>query len=56
MIAIRLNIATFYNLLTCDEYLIYRVPLTLALCISKLKSNKSNGNKGFTSDHLYNWN
>ena len=41
------------NLLTCDESLIYRVPIIMALCISKLKSDKCNGNKGFTSDHLY---
>ena len=43
------------NLLTCDESLIHRVnPGIMALCISKLKSGKSDGNKGFTSDHLHN--
>ena len=43
------------NLLTCDESLIHRVtPDIMALCISKLKSGKSDGNKGFTSDHLHN--
>ena len=43
------------NLLTCDEYLIHRVtPGIMALCITKLKSGKSDGNKGFTSDHLHN--
>ena len=43
------------NLLTCDESLIHRVtPGLMALCITKLKSGKSDGNKGFTSDHLNN--
>ena len=43
------------NLLTCDESLIHRVtPDIMALCISKLKSGKSDGNKGFTSDDLHN--
>ena len=41
------------NLLTCDESHIHSVtPCIMALCISKLKSGKSDGNKGFTSDHL----
>ena len=44
------------NLLTCDESLVHRVtPDIMALCISKLKSGKSDGNKGFTSDHLHNY-
>ena len=28
--------------------------LTVTLCISKLKSGKRDGNRGFTSDHLLN--
>ena len=43
------------NLLTCDESLIHRVTSgIMALCITKLKSGKSDRNKGFTSDHLHN--
>ena len=43
------------NLLTYDESLIHRVtPDIMVLCISMLKSGKSDGNKGFTSDHLHN--
>ena len=43
------------NLLTCDESLIHGLKSDImVLCISKLKSGKSDGNRGFTSDHLLN--
>ena len=43
------------NLLICDESLMHSVtPDIMALCISKLKSGKNDGNKGFTSEHLLN--